>query len=107
MNRSRLWADQGTLSRRSAGRQTSGQIDQALAIESLRAGGIAAEVFPEKKKLALQFAYAERKGIPLAVVWGEDEEKAGALGLKDLRTRQGYNRLTPAQLIEKAKELLR
>ena len=74
---------------------------------SLRAGGVAAEVFPEKKKLAVQFAYAEKKGIPLAVVWGEDEEKAGVVGLKDLRTRQSHDRLTPAGAIEKVKELLR
>ena len=73
---------------------------------SLRAAGVAAEVFPEKKKLALQFGYAEKKGIPLAVVWGEDEEKAGLVGLKDLRDRQNYP-LAPAQVTEKAKELLR
>jgi histidyl-tRNA synthetase len=73
---------------------------------SLRAAGVAAEVFPEKKKLALQFGYAEKKGIPLAVVWGEDEEKAGRVGLKDLRDRQNYP-LAPQEVTEKAKELLR
>jgi histidyl-tRNA synthetase len=75
--------------------------------ESLRAIGVPAEVFPEKKKLAMQFGYAEKRGIPLAVVWGEDEEKAGLVGLKDLRNRQSHDRLTPAQAIEKVKELLR
>jgi histidyl-tRNA synthetase len=35
-----------------------------------RASGVAAEVYPEKKKLAVQFAYAEKKGIPLALVCG-------------------------------------
>jgi histidyl-tRNA synthetase len=75
--------------------------------ESLRVVGLSAEVFPEKKKLAVQFGYAEKKGIPLAIVWGEDEEKAGLVGLKDLRTRQNYDKLTREQAIEKAKELLR
>jgi histidyl-tRNA synthetase len=42
---------------------------------ALRAAGIAAEVFPEKRKLAQQFAYAERKGIGLAVIIGTDEAK--------------------------------
>ena len=43
----------------------------------LRAAGITAEVYPEKKKLAVQFAYAEKKGISLAVVCGEQEAAAG------------------------------
>ena len=75
--------------------------------QSLRSAGVAAEVYPEKKKLALQFGYAEKRGIPLAIVRGEDEQEAGLVGLKDLRSRQSYDRLTPAQAIEKARELLR
>jgi histidyl-tRNA synthetase len=75
--------------------------------EALRTAGVAAEVFPEKKKLALQFAYAEKKGIPLALVCGEEEEKAGVVNLKDLRSRQTYDRLSPAAATEKAAALLR
>ena len=75
--------------------------------ESYRAAGIAAEVYPEKKKLAAQFAYAEKKGIPLALVCGEDEVKDGVVGLKDLRSRQSFDRLTPEAAKEKAAELLR
>jgi histidyl-tRNA synthetase len=68
---------------------------------------VAAEVFPEKKKLAVQFAYAEKKGIPLALVCGEEEEKNGVVNLKDLRSRQTYDRLSLADAIEKASALLR
>ncbi|MGA2481394.1 MAG: histidine--tRNA ligase [Spirochaetia bacterium] len=75
--------------------------------ESYRAAGIAAEVYPEKKKLAVQFAYAEKKGIPLALVCGEDEVRDGVVGLKDLRSRQSYDKLTAAAAREKAAELLR
>ena len=39
---------------------------RTIGSRSPRAAGMAAEVFPEKKKLAVQFAYAEKKGIPLA-----------------------------------------
>jgi histidyl-tRNA synthetase len=73
----------------------------------LRAAGIAAEVYPEKKKLAVQFAFAEKKGIPLALVCGEDEASDGVVSLKDLRTRQSWERLTPAAARDKAAELLR
>jgi histidyl-tRNA synthetase len=75
--------------------------------EKLRSTGVATEVFPEKKKLAVQFAYAEKKGIPLALVCGEEEEKSGVVNLKDLRARQSYDALSLADAIEKAKELLR
>ena len=59
----------------------------------LRASGITAEVYPEKKKLAVQFAYAEKKGIPLAVVCGEQEAAAGTATLKDLRSRESFDGL--------------
>jgi len=75
--------------------------------QALRASGITAEVFPEKKKLAVQFAYAQKKGIPLAVVCGEQEAAAGVATLKDLKSRESYEGLKPADLSEKAKELLR
>jgi histidyl-tRNA synthetase len=73
----------------------------------LRGSGITAEVFPEKKKLAVQFAYAEKKGIPLAVVCGEQEAAAGTATLKDLRSRESFEGLAPADLSGKARELLR
>jgi histidyl-tRNA synthetase len=75
--------------------------------QALRGAGIAAEVYPEKKKLAVQFAYAEKKGIPLAVVCGEEEAAAGVATLKDLRSRESFEGLKPADLTGKARELLR
>jgi histidyl-tRNA synthetase len=55
---------------------------------ALRAAGIAAEVYPEKRKLAQQFAYAERKGIGLAVMIGTDEAARGEAQLRDLASRE-------------------
>jgi histidyl-tRNA synthetase len=75
--------------------------------QALRAAGIPAEVYPDKKKLSIQFAYAEKRGIPLALVCGANEERAGTVGLKDLRSRQSYDGLTLASATEKVKELLR
>ncbi len=41
--------------------------------ETFRNQGISAEVYPEKKKLSAQFQLAEKKGIPLGLICGEDE----------------------------------
>jgi histidyl-tRNA synthetase len=75
--------------------------------QALRAEGLAAEVYPEKKKLAIQFAYAEKRGIPLALVCGADEAAAGKVGLKDLGTRESYDGLSLGEATAKARELLR
>ena len=73
---------------------------------SFRAAGIPAEVYPEQKKLAVQFAYAEKRGIPLALVCGSAEMAAGVVGLKDLRSRQNHDGLSLAAAIDKARQLL-
>lgn len=55
----------------------------ALAGE-LRRAGIPAELSLEAGKLKRQLAYADRKGIPWAIVVGPDEHAAGTLQLKHL-----------------------
>ena len=75
--------------------------------EAFRESGIAAEVYPEQKKLSVQFSYAEKRGIPLALVLGEKEKSEGVVGLKDLRSRQSYDGLTLESAIRRARELLR
>ena len=60
----------------------------------LRENGLACEVYPEKKKLAKQFQYAEKKGIPFAVICGEDERKTGTYTLKDLNRRENFEKLS-------------
>jgi histidyl-tRNA synthetase len=75
-----------------------------------RAAGVAAEVFPEKRKLAQQFSYAERKGIPLAVILGKDEAAGGSAQLRDLGSRESVSLPFAAgdasSLIARARELL-
>jgi len=75
--------------------------------EIFREAGISAEVYPEQKRLAVQFSYAEKKGIRLAIVMGEKEEKGGVVALKDLRSRQSWEGLTLENAKGKARELLR
>ena len=78
---------------------------QGLA-RDLRSAGLSAEVYPEAKKLGGQFKYAEAKGIPVALIVGPDEAAAGTVNLKDLRTRENYDGLTPLSAGAKARELL-
>jgi histidyl-tRNA synthetase len=73
----------------------------------LRAAGISAEVYPEKKKLSAQFAYAEKRGIRFALIHGEDEAAKDTVGLKDLKSRESWQGLKPAEAVEKTRQLLR
>jgi histidyl-tRNA synthetase len=61
-------------------------LHECLAIATeLRAAGIATEVALEGGKFGKQLKYADRAGIRLAVVAGEDELSRGVLAVKDLR----------------------
>ncbi len=75
--------------------------------EGFRQAGLSAEVYPTRRKLSAQFHYAEKRGIPLAVVYGEAEKQKGGLTLKDLRSRQSWENLTPAAAAETAAGLRR
>jgi histidyl-tRNA synthetase len=57
----------------------------ALAAE-LRGRGVNTEIHLEPAKIARQFKYADRAGIPYAVVMGSDEVAAAVVTVKDLRT---------------------
>jgi histidyl-tRNA synthetase len=59
----------------------------------LRARGIRAEVFPEGKKLGQQFAFAEKKGIPYALVCGRREYEGGTVNLRVLAERRNLDDL--------------
>jgi histidyl-tRNA synthetase len=56
--------------------------------QQLRRAGLSAEVYPEKSKLPRQFQFAERKGIPYAVICGGDEKARGVASIKDIKTRE-------------------
>ena len=72
-----------------------------------RKAGISTEVYPEQKKLARQFSYAERKGIPLGIVCGEDEESRGVVNLRFLETRESRDGMELEAAISLAKSALR
>ena len=55
-------------------------------IGQLRANGISAELYPESAKLKKQFTYAEKKGIPNLVFYGDQEISEGKITVKNLKT---------------------
>lgn len=74
--------------------------------EILRSEGIVVEVFHEKKKLVWQFANAEKKQIPFAILVGEDERNKNVLHIRDLFERKNYENLSIPEVIVKLKELI-
>ncbi len=61
-------------------------IDYVRMAEELRAEGVPTELYPDEHRLDRQLRYADRKGIPLVVIAGEDELDRGTVAVKDLRT---------------------
>jgi histidyl-tRNA synthetase len=53
---------------------------------TLRAAGLAVEVYPEPSKLGKQLQYADRKGFRVAIIAGEREFAANECQIKDLKT---------------------
>ena len=68
--------------------------DYLAVARQLRQAGLNVEVYPETKDLGKQLKYADRKGIKLALIAGEQEFAAGAWQLKNLVTRQQQSVLT-------------
>ncbi|MCF7927651.1 MAG: histidine--tRNA ligase [Spirochaetales bacterium] len=73
---------------------------------ALRNAGISCEIFPEAKKLGAQFQYAEKKGIPYALIMGEEEHKRGTVNLKNITTRENEDDLTPSDAAERLRRYL-
>ncbi len=78
---------------------------QKLA-RDLRSDGLAAEVYPESKKLGVQFKYAEAKDIPLGIIVGTDEVASDTVNLKDLNNRENFEGLEWNAAREKIMALL-
>ncbi|RMG80994.1 MAG: histidine--tRNA ligase, partial [Chloroflexi bacterium] len=60
---------------------------------ALREAGIYTEIYMGNKNLGKQFAYADKKGIPLVAVLGPDEVAQGQVRLK--RLADGHEEAVP------------
>ena len=56
------------------------------AIQKLRAAGLKVELYPDNAKVAKQFQHADKRGIPYAVIIGEQEMETNSYSLKNLST---------------------
>ncbi len=56
------------------------------AATTLRAHGVRTQLYTEPKKVKQKFAYADKLGVPYAVIIGDDEVAAGAVSVKNLQT---------------------
>ena len=63
--------------------------DMAAAIslaQTLRAAGVRVQLYAEQKKFKQKMSYADKLGVPYAVLLGEDEIAAGKCSVKDMRS---------------------
>ena len=64
--------------------------------ESLRSAGVRVQLYAEQKKFKQKMSYADKLGVPYAVLLGEDELAEGKCSVKDMRTGQQVT-VTPAE----------
>ena len=74
----------------------------ALA-QSLRAEGLKVQLYGEQKKFKQKMAYANKLGVPYAVLLGEDEVNEGVCSVKNMATGEQV-KLTPAEAAAYIKE---
>ena len=74
-----------------------GEAGPAIALaEALRSEGLRVQLYGEQKKFKQKMAYADKLGVPFAVLLGEDEIAAGKCSVKNMRTGEQVT-VTPAE----------
>ena len=66
------------------------------AATALRAAGVRTQLDGEQRKFKAKMAYADKIGVPFAVLIGEDEMKEGVLSVKDMLSGEQV-KLTPEE----------
>lgn len=77
-----------------------------LATE-LRREELSCEVYPEPRKISAQFSFAEKKGIPVALICGADERDSGVINGKNLVNRKSFTADTPESAAEAIRTMIR
>ena len=74
-----------------------GDIAAAIALaEQLRGAGLRVQLYSEQKKFKQKMAYADKLGVPFAVLLGEDEIAEGKCSVKNMASGEQV-KLTPAE----------
>ncbi|MBQ9249490.1 MAG: histidine--tRNA ligase [Oscillospiraceae bacterium] len=66
------------------------------AATALRQGGVRTQLYGEQKKFKAKMNYADKIGVPFAVLVGEDEMAEGVVSVKDMRSGEQV-KLPPAE----------
>ncbi len=67
----------------------TGEPAPAIALaEALRSAGLRVQLYGEQKKFKQKMAYADKLGVPFAVLLGEDEIAENVCSVKDMRSGQ-------------------
>jgi len=74
-----------------------------LIASKIREEGLSCEVYLNNKKIGQQFGFAEKKGINFAVICGQEEQESNTVTLKNISTRENYNKIS----LQKAISLIR
>jgi histidyl-tRNA synthetase len=83
-----------------------GDAAPAIALaEELRRGGLRVQFYGEQKKFKQKMAYADKLGVPFAVLLGEDEIAEGKCSVKNMVTGQQVT-LTPWEAVDYIKATL-
>ena len=64
------------------------------AATALRKAGIRTQLYGEKRKFKAKMAYADKIGVPFAVLLGEDEIAQNLLSVKEMRSGE-QRKLSP------------
>ena len=65
------------------------------AATALRQGGVRTQLYGEKKKFKAKIGYADKIGVPFAVLIGEDEVNEGVVSVKDMTSGE-QKKMSPA-----------
>ena len=65
------------------------------AATALRQGGVRTQLYGEKKKFKAKIGYADKIGVPFAVLLGEDEVCEGVVSVKNMASGE-QKKMTPA-----------
>ena len=87
------------------------ELDKSLSTRDKTAinktfSGLIKIIYPDKKKLAQQLLYAEKKNIPFALICGDEEKSQGVVAIKNLKTRKSYPAVRADTVQDMLKELL-
>ncbi len=75
-------------------------LSKAAALsETLRSAGVRVQLYGEQKKFKQKMSYADKLGVPYAVLLGEDEIAEGVCSVKNMTTGEQV-KLTPEQAAE-------